>query len=137
MPGSDALKGDIAAIMQRNQQQHEEKEQKKEKSTAPPSSSSVADDRKSAKHKSGWNKKKQAQDEEPPAEDEADGPGTYQKAHGAKPKTGEANLHNMAIAEAAAKKYKKNQKNIQRAVRKLDPPDNTPKQGCGASCVIS
>jgi hypothetical protein len=123
MPGSDALKGDIAAITQRNQQQHEEKEQKKENS-APPSSV----DKKSTKRESRL-KKKKAQDE--PSEDE--GPGTYQKAHGARPKTGDENIHNKAIAEAAAKKYKKDKNKIQRAVRKIDP--DTPKQQ-GCACVI-
>jgi hypothetical protein len=126
MPGSDALKGDIAAIMQRNQQQQqqkeEEEEEQKKENSAPP-----VDDKKSKKNESGW-KKKKAEDE--PPEDE--GPGTYQKAHGARPKTGEENIHNKTIAEAAAKKFKKDQKKIQRAVRKIDP--DTPKQGC--ACVI-
>lgn len=125
MPASDALKGDIAAIMQRNQQQHEEQEQKKENS-APPS----IDDKKSTKRETGW-KKKKAQDETPPEEE---GPGTYQKAHGARPKTGEENLHNKAIAEAAAKKFNKDKKKIQRAVRKIDP--DTPKQEGCCACVI-
>jgi hypothetical protein len=125
MPGSDAFKGDIAAIMQRNMEQHAEEEQKKDNS-APTS----IDDKKSAKRESsGW-KKKKAQGEELPADD---GPGTYQKAHGARPKTGEENLHNKAIAEAAAKKFNKDKKKIQRAVRKIDP--DTPKQE-GCACVI-
>lgn len=66
---------------------------------------------------------KPPQDGEPPAT------GTFQKASGARPKL--VDDHNKAIAEAAAKQFKKKEKQIQKACRKLDEPKD---QGC--SCII-
>ncbi|GKZ01373.1 hypothetical protein MPSEU_001088200 [Mayamaea pseudoterrestris] len=78
------------------------------------------------------------------ADDEEEPAGTYIKATGMKPPAPKPGMLNQEMAEAAAKKFKEREKDIQKACAKVDArldgggehDETTPatKQGCG--CII-
>ena len=64
--------------------------------------------------------------------------GIRQEKKGFKPPSHpQANMLTKEMAEAAAKKYQKDHKKIQKACARLDaPPRDSPKYGCCGRCTI-
>jgi hypothetical protein len=143
MPGSVELKGDIAAIMQRNQQLHQQQLEKQEREATEhkrkkEEEAAAAAEAEAARKKTlfgGLKNKGRTSTAVEPAEEltppEEPAVGTYKKATGAKPQQSD---HDRMIAEAAAIQFKKKEKDIQKAVRQLEGVDDAKTTGC--SCVL-
>lgn len=77
-------------------------------------------------------------------DDEGNEPGTYVKPSGMKPPAPKPGMLNQEMAEAAAKKFKEKEKDIQAACAKIDAkqqkghdcPDNSPTTQQRCACII-